>query len=502
MSYFERHLAISGLIFCGFLGSCFAQAPLSPALQQKVDLEQNPVQKRKLYFRYLHLDSIAAIKKYRLLQQKALDSLRAQSRVAQSKAGQLLRAKEVDLVTKFYQEGSNALITEDMYRLPAKVEIRVPPKSLKRVYAIARAYLVFLLRDSLAERSMPLLVKEIPRLRAAKLLRERALGQLPVLPSVTEGPSGWRTQLHQEVQQKMHQRELEEVNTYLKKYRGQYQAYSAYANMSPDSLRSLALEAAEKHVQREAFTRVGGQKELAEFQQFQKKQQAYLGFARSLNDSATRKEEARKRAEAAALDYLEKNPATLKTLQAKMSGLMKKYSTVLNSNDLSTAVKRTSLQGRPLRQRLVAASNFQIISLQPVSIDLAPQLGYRFNSRLTGGVGGHYRQTFVDSIPRMAPRVIGLKGFVSYDLVKQFFAYSEYDRNSTGVKIQEGKAHRNWETAYLIGVGRKLALTPKLDVTIVALYNLGHHSTDQVFNRPFVVRFGIQTSETAFLKKN
>lgn len=162
-------------------------------------------------------------------------------------------------------------------------------------------------------------------------------------------------------------------------------------------------------------------------------------------------------------------------MRTKLSLLMKKYSVVPNSNDLSSARKRTSLEGRTFRERLVIATNFQVISLDPVSIDFAPTIGYMFNKRFIAGLGATYRQKFgTDSIPALSPDVWGYKAFTSYDVLRNFFAYGEYERNSPGRESAEYGSNRIWKAAFLAGVGRKFAVHRKVDMTLIVGYNFLH----------------------------
>ena len=222
-----------------------------------------------------------------------------------------------------------------------------------------------------------------------------------------------------------------------------------------------------------------------------------------LQDSAYWKEQARKKAEEMALDYITENPALMKAAKTKMDLLMKKYSIVPNSNDLSTAVKRTSLQGKSFKERLYLAGNFQVLSLKPVSFDFSPMIGYRFNTRLVAGVGGNYRKTFgdVDSLSRFASDMLGYKAFVSYDVLRDFFAYTEFANNTTGAGQTESSFERIWSTSFLLGAGRKFAIHPKIEMTIVVLYNFTRKPGDTVYPSPWVVRFGFQLSELALLKR-
>jgi hypothetical protein len=209
-----------------------------------------------------------------------------------------------------------------------------------------------------------------------------------------------------------------------------------------------------------------------------------------LGDSAYRKEMLKERAQELAMDYLEDNPGILQAAQAKMSLLMKKFSVVPNSADLSTAVKRTSLKGKDLSERLVGALNFQLISIDPVSIDLRPMLGYRINSRWEAGVGGSYRKLFSDSIVQLAPDVTGFNLFSSYDVLGNFFAYGEYAQNSTGYALKDGEQLRDWSSALLVGAGKRIPIGRSLVMTLTGIYRVGQTGHDPVYPRPLSLRVG------------
>jgi hypothetical protein len=220
-----------------------------------------------------------------------------------------------------------------------------------------------------------------------------------------------------------------------------------------------------------------------------------------LQDSTYIKEQVKKKAEEQAMRYVADHPEVMQGVQRKMGLLMKKYSLVPNSNDLSSAVKRTSLSGKSLQQRLYLASNLQVISLNPVSIDFSPVVGYRFNTGFIAGIGGTYRQTFSDTIPVVAPVVFGYKLFTSYDVLNNFFAYGEIDRNSPGVEKNENESKRIWKNAAFLGVGRKFMVSARVEMTVVMMYNFLHENFDPVYPKAWVVRVGFQGSQLAFLKK-
>jgi hypothetical protein len=214
-------------------------------------------------------------------------------------------------------------------------------------------------------------------------------------------------------------------------------------------------------------------------------------------DTADAKAQLRKQGEEMASQYITGNPA-VQSLQKQMSRLMRKYSIVPNSNDLSTAVKRTSLADRSLKERLYIAGNFQTPSFNPLSVDFSPVIGYRFNSKFISGIGGTYRQSFGDSIPQITSAVVGYKIFSSYDLVNQFFAYAEIARNSPMAQNAEQTQERIWHTAALLGIGRKFLIHPKVETTIVVSYNFLYERGNPIFSSPWAVRVGFQSSMLAF----
>lgn len=202
-----------------------------------------------------------------------------------------------------------------------------------------------------------------------------------------------------------------------------------------------------------------------------------------------------------AKDFVKKNQGTLTAIQSKMSLLMNKYSSVPNSNDMSTAVKRTSLKGKKLSERLMVSGQFQILSWQPFSIDASPGIGYKFNTRLSSGIGINYRKTFADTIPSIAATVWGFKSFISYDIYKSFFLYGEYALNTPRYNFFEGHSKHIWIPSGLVGVGRKFPINSKINLTAVVLYDLLRNPKDPIQSQPLSVRIGFQLNNLKLTKK-
>ena len=212
-----------------------------------------------------------------------------------------------------------------------------------------------------------------------------------------------------------------------------------------------------------------------------------------LNDRNAMQDQLKKKATLQATELFKEHGDKLQTAQSKLTKLKRKYSTVLNSNDLSTAIKRKSLKGEPFKKRLYLSGNFQIISTDPVSLDASPMLGYRFDKKLTAGITGTYRHTFGSYQPgiRVSENMSGYGTFISYDVVKSFFAYSEAERMNVQVKepLTDLK-HREWVSGVHAGIGRVFSFSKLLKSQVLFLYNFSHKNNKELYPRKFIVKVG------------
>jgi hypothetical protein len=304
-------------------------------------------------------------------------------------------------------------------------------------------------------------------------------------------------------------KELNKMKGEFGRYKGQFSQYQKqYGGYLTDSTRKEAIKNEVAALEKETQQKVMSNAYTGEMLKYQKQidvfkadQLKYKKQIDQLQDSAYQKKVAKEKGEQAAMEYLEKSQV-LKNVQNKMQMLMKKYSVVPNSNDLSTAIKRTSLKGKAFRERLVIATNFQILSYDPVSIDFSPLLGYKFNTRFAVGVGGTYRQTFgnTPSSLKFAPQVFGYKFFTSYDVVKNFFVYGEFARNSIPTKSDNGTV-LVWKNAAIAAIGRKTSISRKIDMTMLVGYNFFHEPNDPVYPNQWIFRVGFQLSDLALMKR-
>jgi len=216
------------------------------------------------------------------------------------------------------------------------------------------------------------------------------------------------------------------------------------------------------------------------------------------------KEEALARSMKLAAAFLANNKE-LSGVQKQMTKLKKKYSSLANSGDLSSGVKRNSLEGRPWDERFVFGGNFDVQVGEPIKVDLSPIIGYKVIKPLTLGVGATYRLDIgYDPKAKLAQydnQVYGYNAYISYDIIKQFFAYAEMDYMA-GVKSDTLTDDKTtvWQPAVAAGIGRSFKVHAKVTGTVMLLYHVVNSPIKNPSGNPFQVKFGFQTNALTFKK--
>ncbi len=189
--------------------------------------------------------------------------------------------------------------------------------------------------------------------------------------------------------------------------------------------------------------------------------------------------------------------APISNAQQQVSRLLSKYQQFANSGDLSTAVKHTSMKGKAFREHLVIGGNFNVLSVAPVSIDLSPQIGYKFTTRFVIGAGINYRFTAGDSIRSgyyISPHNWGYKALATYNVASGFFATVEWEKSTIKTGLNES-TKRQWKDNVFIGIGKRFLIHPKMYLTITGFYNLNDERQNPVHRDKFQLRMGLQLSE-------
>jgi len=235
------------------------------------------------------------------------------------------------------------------------------------------------------------------------------------------------------------------------------------------------------------------QKELEELRDTPAKYQKEM---EQIKDPGKLRAEMIRKAKANATEFVLKHSQALSQAQNKLAKLKRKYISVPNANDLSTATKRNSLKGKPLKDRLYLTGNFQILSTEPFSLDGSLSLGYKFNKKFLMGVNGVYRQTFGHYnvlYPHAPEDAAGFGGFTSMQVKRGFFGYGEIERMNAEVKDRlTDQTHRIWTTGIHAGIGRTMNFNKLLKTQVLFLYNFTHKQNQQLYPGRFIVKVGFQ----------
>jgi hypothetical protein len=151
-----------------------------------------------------------------------------------------------------------------------------------------------------------------------------------------------------------------------------------------------------------------------------------LADLKRYQDAEAMKAEAKEIVVKQATDYFANHQDKLTEAQNMMTKLKKKYSYIPDSRDLSTAIKATSLKNEPLKRRLVPGLGFQFYQTNPISMDLSPNIMYRFNTLFSAGISGTYRASLgIDNNKSISPNtstdVYGVSAIVQHRVWKGFF---------------------------------------------------------------------------------
>lgn len=272
-------------------------------------------------------------------------------------------------------------------------------------------------------------------------------------------------------------------------------------NSSPDELS----DAADKSIER-YFSGESSFAKLSEgTQSLEQLNSLYTDYKRQYEqytDKESLKQQGKDKAAEKAIDYFADHERELGAAQKKVSKLLGKYREFTNSENLEDAVKHTSMKGKTFKEHLVLGGNFNVISTEPISIDVSPQVGYKITTKFFVALGMSYRLSFRDSIRNskyVSPHNTSFELSTSYDLIKSFYAYAEWKKS--GIKINSEPKTYRWMDNYFIGIGKRFLVHPKVYLTLTALYNLNNTDNNPAYPKRFQIRVGFQLSELATRKK-
>ena len=170
--------------------------------------------------------------------------------------------------------------------------------------------------------------------------------------------------------------------------------------------------------------------------------------------------------------------------QQQLSQLKKKYKTVQSEQDRYE--RATSLKGEPWTARLLLGSYFQVYRRPSFQLDIAPFIGYRFNTRWSVALGGTYR---VASWQKRNT-IYGGRAFLESVVYKGFALHGEYERLRvpvTATVVSDEPTYR-WQEGVLLGISKSYTITKHISGTALLL----HHFTKPSYQTAYPSRWNVR----------
>lgn len=183
-------------------------------------------------------------------------------------------------------------------------------------------------------------------------------------------------------------------------------------------------------------------------------------------------------------DQLAKAMATKTVVQQKSS--CKEILKQLVNQDM------TSIQEKTTIQRFSLSGYIQIAQYDPLLIDYSPNISFAITGRTRIGTGATGRVKFGNG-PDDDKDLFGYRGFLEYDLFKNFYLHGEYERTGLIVKdLMSEVERRQWSDRWLLGLGMDIKLPSILKGTLLVLYNFESNLANSPNPRRFQIRYGVK----------
>ncbi len=470
-NFLTKHIIIFALSAATTIQSpAQLRIPLSEKHQQKIEKIKDPGKKLAKYRKYYSKDSIKYLRALgKQLKLKSDSIYAAMRRLEDKKRSAVDQLRDHDVIKKAGDIGLPSSATQVDKRLPSLGNLNIPADKADEI--------------------------------GGKLMNKNPLSSLDKIRN--EETNKLNTKLNGTIG------EISQVKNKATPYQQYYNQYKDYLN-NPDSVQVMIRKMAEEELEQKAEELMGQSEGMAGMKQLQQQKalveeiqrmpEKYQQQVVQYGDQEFLKNEGKQKAKEKALKFLDQHKDKIANIQKKMSKLKKIYSKVENSNDLSTAVKRSSLRGKPFKERLYVGANFQVINLDPFSIDFSPSVGYMFNKKFIMGVGVTYRQTFGDyeaGQTTLPENQYAFNAFVQHDVIKDFFAFATYEQSNRELLDQNtDRSTSAWVPGLMIGAGKTFNVHPRINTSIMVLYNFLHEPGESPYSSPWILKAGFQLKKS------
>jgi hypothetical protein len=211
----------------------------------------------------------------------------------------------------------------------------------------------------------------------------------------------------------------------------------------------------------------------------------------SINNKEKQQQALKEKAAYMASEELKKMLPQLKEAQQTFSKYKKKMAWFKEGS----GDKPNSLKEEPISKRFIWGLNLQPTGFNPVNIAFAPYLGYRLNKKISAGVSfannTEIKPENVSSI-QISEKSSGYRLFTNYKIIKGFFTHLEFEGLNVKEKDQvTDRTLRNWKYNGYVGVGKNVAVSKKMNITMHLLANVLHPHLLSFHKEAFQFRIGI-----------
>ena len=272
---------------------------------------------------------------------------------------------------------------------------------------------------------------------------------------------------------------LDDANQQLTEKTGQMEGYTGKAKNPDQSIEQYAQNSAENQYFQE------NKGEFADFENMQTELQEQYSQPVDMDSLKNLWQQKKK---VLANDFLLNNQDKIKPIQQKIKRLTDKYTQFNSAKDVIEG-KEKPVKAKP-KNRITWGTNFQFNPGDPVSVDLSPILGYRFNTRLSLNLGASLRYQLDrdnDFKPPTSENIVyGYRLFTEYKVIRIFYTHLEWERFS-----RPSGESRDWANAFMAGIGRQFSVTNTIQGNVVVMYNFLHNQ-ESPHNNAFIIRFGFR----------
>lgn len=204
-------------------------------------------------------------------------------------------------------------------------------------------------------------------------------------------------------------------------------------------------------------------------------QQAQRDVIPSEADALQNKEQLQKYAEAKAAKLATSEFAQFAPQIQQAQQKFTKYKRKMEWLKEGSGKNANSLKGDSLSKRMIYGGNFQLTSMRPFSIVIAPLMGYRLNKKISMGVSISYK-SILGKTPLQTKAFggeIGYRVFADYKLVKSWFGHFEFESMNKSITNSTMEGYdKTWQNNGYIGIGRQIGSIKGVKITSIFLCNL------------------------------